>query len=102
MNQLAGLVPEIVVAHIDLDLVVVDVADVGADVVEEVPVVAHYDHRAGVVHQKPFQPVDAGHVQVVGGFVQQDDVRLPEESLGQKHLHLFLGRQGAHGLAQQV
>ena len=66
------------------------------------PVVAHHNHRAGIVHQKSFQPVDAGHVQVVGGFVQQDDVRLTKEGLRQQHLHLLLGRKGTHGLAEQI
>ena len=39
LHQLGGLVPEVVVAHVHFDLVVVDVHDVGAHGVEEVPVV---------------------------------------------------------------
>ena len=43
-GQLAGLVPEIVVADVDRDLAEVDVGDVGADLVEEVAVVGDDDH----------------------------------------------------------
>ena len=39
---------------------------------------------------------------MVGGLVQQDDVRLAEEGLGQQHLHLLLGGQRAHLAVQNV
>ena len=51
------VVPEVVVAHVHLDLVVVDVHDVGADGVEEVAVVADHDDRALKVQQEVLQPV---------------------------------------------
>ena len=86
------VIPEVVVAHVHLDLVVVDVHDVGADGVEEVPVVADHDDGALEVQQKVLQPVDGVDVQVVGGLVQQQDVRVAEQRLGQQHLHLRPGR----------
>ena len=101
LNQLARLVPEVVVAHIHLDLAVVDIHDVGADVVEEVAVVAHHQHRPLIVHQKVLQPDHALQVQVVGRLVQQDNVRVPEERLGQQNLDLQAGVNVAHQLAVQ-
>jgi hypothetical protein len=88
LYKLAGFVPEVVVAHVHLYLAVVYVHDVGADVVEEVAVVAHHQHRALIVHEKVFQPHHGGEVQVVGGLVQQYDVRISEQRLGQQHLDL--------------
>ena len=39
---------------------------------------------------------------MVGGLVQQDDVRLAEQRLGQQDLHLLLGGQRAHLAVQDV
>ena len=60
----------------------------GADVVEEVAVVADHQHRALVVHEEVLQPHHAGEVKVVGGLVEQQHVRVAEERLGQQHLDL--------------
>ena len=57
---------------------------------------AHHQHRAVVVHEEVLQPDHAGQVQVVGGLVQQDDVRLAEQGLGQQHLDLLPGVHGGH------
>ena len=46
LHQLGGLIPEVVVADVHLDLAVVDIHDVGAYGVEEVAVMADYDHHA--------------------------------------------------------
>ena len=54
------------------------------------------DGQSLAVHQEVFQPLNGLNVQVVGGLVQEDDVRLSEQSLGQQHLHLLLGGQGGH------
>ncbi len=35
LHQLAGFIPEIVVAHIELDLVVIDIHNMGADIVQK-------------------------------------------------------------------
>ena len=58
---------------------------------------AHHDHGALKVQQEVLQPVDGVDVQVVGGLVQQQDVRIAEQGLGQQHLHLQPGIQGGHG-----
>ena len=59
LDELAGLVPEVVVADVHLYLAVVDVNDVGADVVEKIAVVADDKDGALVVHQEVLQPDDA-------------------------------------------
>ena len=69
LHQLAGLVPEVIVAHIHLDLVVVDVHDVSTHGVEEMAVMADHDDGAGEVQQEILQPVHRVDVQVVGGLV---------------------------------
>ncbi len=76
LDQLGGFVPELVVAHIHLDLAVVHVHDVGADGVQEVTVMGDHQSERLAVHQEVLQPLDGLDVQVVGRLVQQDDVGL--------------------------
>ena len=95
-HQLAGLVPEIVVSGVELDLGVVDVGDVGADLVEEVPVMGHHDHRVVKVDEKLLQPGDGVQIQVVGGLVEEQDVGVSEQSLGQQHLDLVVSAEILH------
>ena len=63
---------------------------------------AHHDNEALVGHEKVLQPLNGRQVQMVGGLVQQDDVRLAEQCLGQQHLHLLLGGEGGHLTVQDV
>ena len=102
LHQLAGLIPEIVVAHVHFDPAVVHIHDAGADGVQEVAVVAHHQHQALVVHEEILQPLDGREVQVVGGLVQEDDVWLSKEGLGQEDLHLFLGGKAGHGVVEDA
>ena len=96
MNQLRGLIPEIVVAHIHFNLVVIDIDDVGTDGVEEVAVVADHDNGAGELQKKILQPVDGVNVQVVGGLVHHQDIGVAEQSLRQQDLHLETGIHMGH------
>ena len=97
LHELAGLVPEIVVADIHLYLAVVYIDDVGADVVEKVAVMRHDEHRALVVHEKILEPYDAGKVEVVRRLVEQYYVRASEQSLGQQYLDLHSRVHIPHG-----
>ncbi|CAI8783898.1 protein of unknown function [Methylococcus capsulatus] len=67
-----------------------------ADAVEEMAVVGNDDHRAGPLVQHVFQPADGVDVQVVGRFVQQQDIRVGKQRLGQQHAQLPARRHGAH------
>ncbi len=102
LHQPARLIPEIVVADIHPALVEVDIHNVGADRIEEMPVMRDDNHRTGEIEQKIFQPVDRPDIEVVGRLVEQQDVRLPEQSLCQQHLDLFPAFQLAHRDAVQL
>ena len=52
----------------------VQLDDAGGDVVQKAAVVGDQQHAAGKVLDQAFQPLDGAHVQVVGGFVQQQHV----------------------------
>ena len=56
------------------------------------------DHDDGAlkVHEEVVEPLHGHDVQVVGGLVQQQDVRIAEQRLGQQHLHLEAAVQGGH------
>ncbi len=47
----------------------------GGHVFQKVAVVADHHARKGRVLQKRFQPLDSGKVQVVGGLVEQQNIR---------------------------
>ena len=73
--------------------------DLGTDVIQEIAVVADHHHRAGISLEVRFQPLHGGKVQVVGGLVQDQDVRLFQQELGDaqprqlaagQHPHVFL------------
>jgi hypothetical protein len=58
-------------------------------VVEEVAVVGDGDHGAGEAHQELFQPFHRFGVEVVGGLVQQQHVRLLQQQLAQRDAALL-------------
>ena len=86
----------VVVAGVDLELLVVEVGDVRAHLVQEVAVVADDDHRGVVVVQRPLEPADRVDVEVVGGLVEQQHVGLGEQGLGEQHAQLQPRRHLAH------
>ena len=98
LDHLGGLVPEVIVTDVHLDLTVVDIHGVGADGVQEVAVVGNGDDHAGEVQQEVFQPVDGFDVQVVGGLVQHDDIGVAEEGGSQQDLDLQSGVHGLHDI----
>ena len=54
-----------------------------------------------MVHQKRFKPFDALNVEVVGGLVQQQEIGLHEQQLGQFHAHFPTATEFGH-LARHV
>ena len=73
--HLGIFIPEIVVADVHLNLAEVDIADMCADLIEEVAVMADDDYRIREIQQEVFQPADGLDIQIVGRFVQQQDIR---------------------------
>ncbi|CDD62200.1 uncharacterized protein BN684_02026 [Clostridium sp. CAG:505] len=82
-------VPEIVVTNEHGDFAIVDVGDVGTNLIQEMSVVGYDNNGIFKVHQEAFQPFDSMQVQMVGRFVQQQDVRIAEERLCQQDFHLL-------------
>ena len=88
-QQLTGLIPEVVVTGIQLDLTVVYVCDLGADFIQEIAVMGNHDHGIFKVDQEFLQPVDGVHIQMVGGLVEKQDVRIAKQSLCQQDFNLL-------------
>ena len=61
--------------------------------VHEGAVVADDEDGAVVVRDKAAQPLDAFEVQVVGGLVQKEQVRVAQEELSQRDAHLPAARE---------
>ncbi len=100
-GELATFVPEGVVAREHTDFVVVDVDDVGADVVEEVSVVRDDDDGIGEVGEVFFEPEDCVEVEVVGGFVEEEVIGVAEEGLCEEYLDFLLTGEVFHQLVMK-
>ena len=85
---LLGLVELAVVAGVETHGLVVDVQDVGRDVVEEAVVVGDDDDDAGELLQELLQPADGENVEMVGRLVEQERVGIGSQHLGQQTLSL--------------
>ena len=69
----------------------------GTYTVQKVTVVRDDDHGAVAGHQNVFQPADGVDVQVVGGLIQQQYVRVRKQRLCQQHTQFPARRQSTHG-----
>ena len=93
----------VVAAGIRDDRLVVDVGDVRADLVQEVPVVRDDDERAVVALEERLQPVDRVEVEVVRRLVEQQRFRAAVERLRQQHAHFLAALELGHlPLVQRV
>ena len=88
----------VVAAGVGDDGLVVDVGDVRADGVQEVPVVADGDEHPVVLVEEGLQPADRVEVEVVGGLVEQESLGGAEEGLGEQDAQLEAAGQALHGL----
>ncbi len=92
----------VVVARIDAQLAVVQVGHVGADAVQEVSVVGDDHHRAVAGVQQLLDPADGVDVQVVGGLVEEQHVRVAEQRLCQQYAQFPAGRHLTHQAVIQL
>jgi hypothetical protein len=91
--QRAHLLELAVVAAIARQLGIDDVQrDVG-DGIQEFPVVADDDHRAGIALQPRLEPDQGVEVQVVGGLVEQQQVARAHQRAGQLQAHAPAARE---------
>ena len=74
----------------------IDLHNLRDDPVQKVPVVGDDDDGPLIVHEEGFQPGDGMHVQMVGGLVQQDDIRAGEEQLPEGDSRLLSAGQSVH------
>ena len=65
-------------------------------------VVAHYEDSIFVISEVFFEPCHSFHVEVIGRFVEEEVIRISEQSLCQHDTHLFLTAQFTHELVVQV
>lgn len=88
-----------VAALVLVDGAALDVPHAGADLVEEPPVVGDADEGGAPGAQVAYQPGDALDVEVVGGLVEDDQVLLVDEELGQRDTAaLATGERGDDGV----
>ena len=73
----------------------VQLDDPRGQLAEEDAVVGHQENRTGKAKEELFQPGDGVQVQVVGGLVEQEHVRLGGQRPGQEHAAFHAG--GEHG-----
>ena len=68
----------------------------GADLVEEVSVMADNDNGVFKVQQKVLKPVDCGNVKVVCRLVKKKNIGVSEKGLGKENLDLLFAGQLSH------
>jgi hypothetical protein len=71
----------------------VDLDKARGDAVQKRPVVADEYQRKRGAEQEFLEPGDARDVQMIGRFVEQQQVRLPDQCVGQQHAPLHAARQ---------
>ena len=86
----------VVAAVVHNDGLIVDVGHVRADAVEKMAVVRNDDQHALVLAQIILEPVNGIEVEVVGGLVEQQHLRMPEERLGEQDANFLSALQFAH------
>ena len=57
-QKLAGFIPEVIVTGIELDLAIIDICDLCADLIQEVTVMGYNDDGIVKVDQEFFEPCD--------------------------------------------
>ena len=90
------LQPARVVALVGHALPAIELQRPLGDVVEEVAVVGHQHDAAGVVLEIALEPGDRLRVEMVGRLVEQQDVGLGEQQLGQGDAPLLAARELRH------
>ena len=85
-----------VAAAVFVELAVLDVDDAVHHGVEEVPVVGDQHQRALVALEPLLQPDDGVQIQVVGRFIQQQQIGATQQRLGQVQAHAPAAGETSH------
>ncbi len=78
----------VVVAAVKVNALVPDLDDPVDRHVQKVAVVRNQHVGVGIVREIVFQPVAGFEIEMVGGFVEQQQIGLLQEQLGQRNAHL--------------
>ena len=68
----------------------------GTHCIEEMSIVRNDNHRALTLIKHSFQPANRVDIEVVGGFVQQQYVRIRKQGLSQQYTQFPTRRHLAH------
>ena len=98
-DELARLIPEIVVTEEELDLAEIHITDIGTDFIKKMAVVRNDDDRVFKIQQIIFQPAHRFKVEVVGRLVEEQHVGIPEQRLCKQNLDLHFRIQLTHAHA---
>ena len=89
-KELAGFIPEIIVAGIELNLAIVNICGMGTYFIQEIAVVGYDDDRVVEINKEIFQPCDGIQVQVVGRLIQKKDIRVAKKGFGKEDFDFFV------------
>ena len=93
-----GVLPPI--SRLDKNAAMFHFHDFGHHPIHKIAVVRHNQHGSGVVLQIPLQPGHGTDVQMVGGLVQKNEIRLGKQQLAQGHPGLFAAGKHPAGLVK--
>ena len=88
----------VVVALVAVDGLLIHLQNLVADIVEEVAVVGDHEQRDIAAFEIVLEPLNHVDVQVVGGLIEDEHLRLADEQLGQSHALDLTTRQLGDGL----
>ena len=77
----------VVAAGVERELAVFEMQDEFGRGVQKIAVMADDQHRAAITAQEILQPQHAFEIEIVGGFVQQQQVGAGEQDRGERHAH---------------
>ena len=78
----------VVVAGVEPEALVPDFRDLIYRHVEEVAIMRNQQERVGIILQILFQPVASFEIEMVGGLIEQQQVRLLQQQFGEREAHL--------------
>jgi len=82
-------------ASIILKLEILDQHDGGYDVLQQHSVVSNEEERSLVGTESVFEPQDGRKIEMVGRLIQEENIRVSEESAGEGHTHSQTSGEGA-------
>ena len=80
LNKLAGFIPEFVVTNIHLDTIIVDIYDIGADIIKEMTVMGDNKDSSEIICKKIFKPSNSRKIKTVSRLVKKDYIRISESA----------------------